>query len=194
MADDLPGSITTLAALQDDSVKDALPPPVTALALIDNVDTPVASVSSAVALVDRRGDRGRGGRQMVRRTSTTVVQSSIVQRKCCGGMCVKQFSSQQVCDWQAKLRRLDKPDQDQFLFNIARAAGSSHHSYKFLGKPVCRIAIFALTGASSRLKLFRRCILRHNATMPCVDLRLVPKQMRANKMGPKSQDVDGFYD
>ena len=82
--DSLPCSITTLATLEDDGISnslgnadDELPPPV--LALTENCDELVAVTESAIALLDRRGDRGRRGCQMVRRTAPTAVRTSTVQ-------------------------------------------------------------------------------------------------------------------
>ena len=146
-----------------------------------------AVVESVLALAPRpahltvRGDKFRKGREMLRRTCSTVVSSAVVRRKCCEHFCCAQFSASEVSQWQANLRRLDKPDQDQFLMNMVKRVGRSDHSWQFLGKRVCRQAAFRLSGASGRLKDFRRLVVGNPDALVPVDLRVVDKKLEKCK-------------
>ena len=207
MDDALPPRISLLSVIDDTDLsspaggvdeRDALPPPVLALCDVNGTDVTIVAVESALALdpmpqhMQIRGDHTRTGRHMVRRTAVTRVMGQLRLKKCCAHFCGKQFSSEQICGWQAKLRRLNKPDQDQLLFRMAKEAESSDRGWKFLGARVCRVAAFNLTGASGRLKCFRRAVLTRNCDIVPVDLRFVKQKDGINKLGKRGQDVDAF--
>ena len=208
--DDLPRSISALAEIDagagdaGDDDDDALPPPVRVLdggGYVEG-DAGDAVVESVLALAPRpahltvRSDKFRKGREMLRRTCSTVVSSAVVRRKCCEHFCCAQFSASEISQWQANLRRLDKPDQDQFLMNMVKRVGRSDHSWQFLGKRVCRQAAFRLSGASGRLKDFRRLVVGNPDAVVPVDLRatlrVVDKKLLKCKLGKLARDVDAY--
>ena len=79
------------------SDRDALPQPVLALCDGNGTDGTIVAVESALARAPRpqhmqiRGDSGRKGRQMVRRTAATRVMGQLRLKKCCESSCGEQI-------------------------------------------------------------------------------------------------------
>ena len=112
-----------------------------------------------------------------------------MQRPCnCSPPCSSHFTASEVQGFRQGLARLSKPDQDMLLFELARQASSSSSckgQWKFLGRRVCKLAMFWLTGCSRRLKAMRSSVLQ-GAPLPPLDLR----QGRHDK--PMTDDVLEF--
>ena len=100
----------------------------------------------------------------------------------CGKACFKKFSFKNILQWRELLASLCRPDQDLFLWNMAKDGLPGQ--WVFLGQPVCRPAMCSLTMSGRRLKKFRTA--HHKGLLqPPQDMRRVPYPRKS----PAKEDV-----
>ena len=100
----------------------------------------------------------------------------------CGKACLKKFSFKNILQWRELLASLCRPDQDLFLWNMAKDGLPGQ--WVFLGQPVCRPAMCSLTMSGRRLKQFRTA--HHKGLLqPPQDMRRVPYPRKS----PAKEDV-----